>query len=162
MPLETSLVGLQLSLCFTHFSFFLSFLLVPAQMSVCIAVEKTTRAKLPRPCLDLNARPGTLRPPMLTATFLPSKSVTLGKKSNVYAFGAFHVIPVFLHSLRREHVWCFGISEFASSHVTTRAEAGTLVSQTVVQEECQSLGWWVRHGAPRALGARICYDQHPG
>lgn len=44
-----------------------------AQRNACSAAEKSTRAKSPRPCLDLTARPGILRAHTLTDTSLPSK-----------------------------------------------------------------------------------------
>lgn len=75
---ETLLEGLKFIVFFASsisVSFFISFLLLHAdQMNVCTAVEKIMKAKFPRPCLDLNASPGTHRAHMLMATFPPSKS----------------------------------------------------------------------------------------
>lgn len=54
---------------------FLCFLLARSiQMNACTAVERTTRAKCPRPRPDSSARPGTPRARMPTGTSLPSKS----------------------------------------------------------------------------------------
>lgn len=161
MPLDTWLVGLQPpSASRISVSSFPSFS-PPTQSSACTAVEKTTRAKFPRPCRGWSARPGARRARTLTATCLPSESRWEGDPAFA-ASGASRVIAIHLCSARREQVWCVGIAEFASSHVATREAARTPVSQTAARKECRAPRVLSQTRGVSALGAGVRCDRHPG